>query len=224
MTKAVVFDMDGVIFDSERVWQSVFKTVSDRFGYNLGEYVRHNLCGMGEQSIIAYFNENYPEIDAVAFRKASLEEYQAEILRGENRVKPGFLKLVSWLKEQGVPIGLATGSTSEQVALCFEKAGLDYKAIFETLVCSGMGVKGKPDPEIYLVACEKLGTASCDTVVLEDSINGLKSAISAGCKAVFVRDLIEPSAEILSRCYACCENLEEVLALLKSEKIEAKAP
>ncbi len=217
MVKAVVFDMDGVIFDSERVWQRVFRVVSERFGYNLGEYVRHNLCGMGEANILAYFRENHPEVAAVAFRKAALLEYRAEILRGENRLKPGFLALCQWLKGKKIPIGLATGSTLEQVELCFQKVGLEYKAIFDAVVCSGTGVKEKPDPEIYLEACKRLGTAPEDSVVLEDSINGLKAAISANCKAVFVRDLIVPSAEILDKCYAKCDSLAEVLALLKSE-------
>ena len=207
--KAIIFDMDGVIFDSEKIWQRVFKQTNALFGYSLAEHDRIRWCGLPESAIRQLLASEYPFVDVVPYRKKLLALYSQAMERGEIPLKTGFTELVAFLKEKKLPIGLATGSTGAQVEKMFRSVGLDYRKIFDFVANADLDLPGKPNPEIYLVTCKRLGVEPVDAVVLEDSPNGLTAAIKAGCKTIFVKDLIEPAPEIVEKCISRCNNLIE---------------
>lgn len=215
MVKAVVFDMDGVIFDSEKIWQRVFAEGNAYFGYPLTESDRIRWCGMPEPAIVKFLEKEYPFVDVVPYRKKLISLYKQAMERGEIPLKAGFNELVAFLKNKKLPIGLATGSTKFQIETMFRAVGIDYQKIFDFVANADLDLSGKPNPEIYLVTCKNLGVAPQDTVVLEDSANGLIASIKAGCKTIFVKDLIEPAPEIVEKCISHCENLTEAQQVIE---------
>lgn len=126
--------------------------------------------------------------------------------------KPGAAEFLGFLKQNGYRVALATATAPERTKKYLSALGLyDY---FDEIVCASMVAKGKPEPDIYLYAAEKLGLAPENCIALEDSLNGIKSASSAGCKTVMVPDLDRPSAEAIPLLYGVADNLIDVKRFL----------
>ena len=130
-------------------------------------------------------------------------------------VKTGTRELLTWLRENLWKVGLATSTRKVSVMHHLEMTGLTE--MFDEIVTGDMVEKGKPDPEIYLTACEKLGTRPEETYAVEDSRNGLVSAHSAGMMAILVPDTTVPTEEMLSIAYRKEESLLDVMEYFKGE-------
>ena len=128
--------------------------------------------------------------------------------------KDGADFLLSYLKENGYKVARATATPFDRAKRYLEKLGL--LRYFDEVVCSSMVQNGKPEPDIYLLAAEKLGLKPQECIALEDSQNGIKSASSAGCKTVMVPDLDGPSEEIKPLLYDVADGLKDVVRIIRN--------
>ena len=138
-----------------------------------------------------------------------------EINGGRNSLKSkNFQSLINKLKTQNFQIALATGTKKYRTNASFEKAGLKMEEIFDAIV-TGDDVKvSKPDPEIYLTACKKLGLKPNECFAIKDSPNGIVSAHSAGCRTLMVIDLIKPTKELKLKCEKVFKKLDKAVSYI----------
>lgn len=218
MVKAVVFDMDGVIFDSEKLYRKHWMITAEEYG--IPQEVMRELCNLiagatkerNEKLMKSRFGEDF---DYMAFREKTMTRMDQDILENGVELKPYVVELLEYLKKNQYRIGLATSTQKERAQRNLLNAGvLEY---FDEIVYGGMVANGKPAPDIYLMACEKLGVLPEDAIGIEDSINGVKSSFAAGLQTIMVIDLIEPTKEIEPMTHHIFASLKEVQELLMQE-------
>ena len=189
--EAVVFDMDGVMFDSERIVQYSFNKAGEEMGYGLlGD---ENICftlGMNRAGRKAYFKEKYGQYFPYdAFQERYSEIYKEYVKRNGLPVKPGLYEILEVLEKKGIPAAVATSSSRENALENLRRAGVLKK--FRAVITGDMVKEAKPDPEIYQKACVCLDTEPCRAMALEDAPKGIIAAKRAGMYAVFVPDILE---------------------------------
>ncbi len=207
MKKGAIFDMDGLLFDTERLYRDSGREMAARFGQTFTPRFGPALCGTSGQRSLEVIREHYPAVDPEAFLAAIVEGVQQR-LKESVPVKPGAVELLAFLQERGVKLAVASSSIREMVVGNLERAGV---AAYFSVVASGQDVeRGKPEPDIFLLAAKRLGLAPGDCYVFEDGINGCHAGLAAGCKTVMVPDLTPPTDELRERCAAVCASLFEV--------------
>lgn len=218
MIKAIVFDMDGVIFDSEKLYRKHWMITGEEYG--IPEDTMRELCNLiagstkerNEKLMKSRFGEDF---DYMTFREKTMTRMDADILENGVELKPGVVELFRYLKEHGYKIGLATSTQKERAERNLINAGI--LSYFDDIVYGGVVANGKPAPDIYLRACENLGIAPTEAVGIEDSINGVKSSSAAGLYTIMVVDLIAPTDEIRPLTNEIFDSLFDVIEMLDKE-------
>lgn len=216
--KAVVFDMDGVIFDSEKVYRKHWMITGAE--YKIKEGLMKSLCNQmagatrerNEKLMKSHFGEDF---DYNLFREKTMNRMDRDILENGLELKPGVTELFRYLKEHNIKIGLATSTQRERAEHNLKNAGILEN--FDDIVYGGIVANGKPAPDIYLKACENLGVNPDEAIGIEDSINGVKSSAAAGLYTIMVVDLIEPTEEIKPLADQIYDSLFEVIDFLEKE-------
>lgn len=216
MIRAVVFDMDGVIFDSERLYRKHWMITGREYG--IPEEKMNHLCNLiagatrehNEKLMKSHFGESF---DYDMFREKTMTRMDEEIRQNGVELKPGVQELFQYLKENKYKIALATSTVQERASRNLKNAGI--LEVFDQIVYGENVPNGKPAPDIYLKACEKLGVKPSDAIGIEDSMNGVKSSAAAGLYTVMVVDLIEPTQEIRHLANQIYNSLFDVIDLLK---------
>lgn len=189
--KAVVFDMDGVMFDSERIVQYSFNKAGEKMGYGLlGD---ENICftlGMNRAGRKAYFKEKYgQDFPYDVFHERYGEIYKEYVKRNGLPVKTGLYEILDVLEKKGIPAAVATSSSRENALDNLKRAGVTER--FQAVITGDMVKEAKPAPEIYLKACECLNIEPYEAMALEDAPKGIMAAKKAGMYAVFIPDILE---------------------------------
>ena len=216
--EAIVFDMDGVIFDSERLYRKHWMMTAKEYG--IAEKKMQELCNLiagatrehNEKLMKSHFGEDF---DYNTFREKTLTRLDADILENGVELKPGVLELFQYLKDNQYKIALATSTQKERAERNLKKAGIIE--VFDKIVYGGTVPHGKPAPDIYLKACEELGVEPVKAIGIEDSINGVKSSSSAGLYTIMVIDLIQPTEEVKELADAIYDSLFDVITFLQKE-------
>lgn len=220
MTEAVIFDMDGLMFDSERVVKLSWTLAGQALGCtdeDLGENIYHTL-GMGVARRKEYFLDKYgKDFPFDTFRKYTKKYFWEKVEEDGIETKPGLYELLRYLKEKNMKIGMATSSSYEYAIGNLDRAGI--REYFDGIVCGNMIERTKPAPDIYLKAAELLGKRPENCLALEDAPNGVLSASRAGMPVVMIPDLLLPEPEIKKLLYAECGTLTDVIGLLENKKI-----
>lgn len=194
MYKAVVFDMDGVLIDTEKIYRRSWKINGRSIGIpeDEMEHLCDRVAGGNKASNARVFREIMGEdFDYLAFRQKTMDLFEAYVAENGIDIKPHVKETLIYLKEHGVKIALATSTEKSKAVARLEAVGiLQY---FDERVCGDEIEYGKPHPDIYLKACRKLGALPKETVAVEDSVNGVISAHTAGLYTVMVVDLIKPN-------------------------------
>lgn len=218
--KAVVFDMDGLMFDTERVFAMAWDYVGEKMGLGKAGYMGLKTLGLNVEKSQQVWKEEFGDkYDPVIMRKLTKEFLTKYYSENKVPVKKGLYILLEYLKSAGYKLAVASSSPKWEVEDHMKEAGvLDY---FDAIVCGDMVSKSKPEPDIYLKACEALQISTKNTYALEDSRNGLLSAYRAGCKVIMVPDLWQPDEEIEKILFAKMNDLEEVKEFLR--RLDEKA-
>lgn len=212
--RAVIFDMDGVIFDSERLILDCWEKVGEK----------RNIAGIREVGIqcIGTTNQKTEEIIYAHYGKDfPYEEYKPEVSALYREyieesglpVKKGVRELLTYLREEGIPIGLASSTRLAIVEEELRQAGLYH--YFQVVVGGDLLKRSKPEPDIYLMACEKMEVEPRNAYAVEDSYNGIRSAYSAGMKPVMVPDILPATEEMKEKSIAIFEDLLQVMQYFK---------
>ena len=211
--KALIFDMDGLIIDSERIVQRAWDLAGPHVGIeNMGEYI-YPALGMNRKRREQYFRDTFGKDFQIDKFQEMNKKYFYEIVDNEGiALKPGVKELMEDAKRRGLKIGLATSSSQEYARGILNK--VDVWKYFDGGVFGDQVTKAKPDPEIYLLACGKVGVTPNEALALEDAPAGIRSASSAGMRVIMVPDLVQPDEAIQKLYYKKVETLHEVLPLL----------
>lgn len=206
--KAVVFDMDGVLFDTEIICLQAWKMVGEEYHIEDIERTAIGCIGLNLTDTKAFFQKKYGADIDFEFYKAECSKHISEIIDREGLpLKPGVKEILAFLKQKSCRIALASSTAKSGVLKHINRAGISE--FFEVVVGGDMVEHSKPRPDIYLMACSKLGVEPCEAIAIEDSPNGLRSAHAAGMMPIMVPDLIAPTAEIEKLLYARCDSLLE---------------
>lgn len=212
--EALIFDMDGLIFDSERVVQRTWNYAGETLGYGkIGEHIYHTL-GFNVKRRETYFKSVYGENFRMDEFNAITRKKFYEIVEDEGLpVKTGVRELLTYAKSRGLLLGVATSSRREYSTRNLTEAGLmEY---FDGCIFGDLVSQAKPDPEIYLRACEIVGANPGKSMALEDAPSGIRAAHAAGMYPVMVPDMVQPDAEVRGLCYRKVETLLDVIPLLE---------
>lgn len=218
MTGSVIFDMDGVLFDTESIYAEGWMEAAKESGYDDVKEAVYGAIGRNANDTRALFRdlmgEDFP-YDLVWERARVITREKIE--RDGLPVMKGVKELLDYLKSENYRVGLASSTRRERVLEQIAMADIaDY---FQVVVGGDMVTHSKPNPEIYLMACKELGVEPENTYAIEDSPNGIRSAHGAGMKALMVPDMIAPTQEIGELCTGVFEDLLAVKDyLMKTEK------
>ena len=217
--KAFVFDMDGVIFDSERLGLRCWQIVADR--YDLGDITEtaKKCIGRSTKDTMMIFDDAYGDRVSVEKLYTEAKTVMSELIEKEGLpLKTGVFELLGFLRESGIKLGLASSTSYNTVCAELKGAGLlDY---FEVVVGGDMVEHSKPEPDIYLLACEKLEVSPENAACVEDSFNGIISASRAGLHTIMVPDMLMPTDEILKLVEIYKKSLGEVKEYLERDTSE----
>ena len=220
MIKNIVFDMDGVLLDTEAVFMRCWKKLGEELHLPNVEETARKCIGITVTQTEALFQkeygEKYPCESYVGAANAIFYRQEAEQGIPE---KPGVHELFAYLKEQNYRIGLASSTQQQAVYRQMKAEGIFDD--FDVIVCGDMVTKSKPNPDIYLKACELMKVDPKECYAVEDSYNGIRAAHAAGMKAIMVPDLLEPTPEILELTDQKFNSLMELQKfLMTQQKIE----
>ena len=218
MIKAIIFDMDGVLFDTERFFMDAWKIAGEKHNY-------HNIYDACIASI-GVSKEKSKEI----FKTTVSKDFPFDEIREEVSnlchdliekkgipTKKGVKEILSFCKENGYKIGLATSTRRQTVLSHLTKANI--LNFFDEIVCGDEVKNSKPFPEIYITACQKLNVNPNDAISIEDSYNGVRASSSAGVRCIMVPDILPATDEVKSLCFTVKDDLLSVIEFLKTENL-----
>lgn len=212
--KGILFDMDGVVLDTERLYARFWAEAAHALGYPM---TYEQALGMrslnsvaGQDKLESYFG---PGVSRSVMRDKRVELMDAYVAEYGVEAKPGIGTLLDYLKERGIKAAIATSSPKERAKQYLDSLGLTEK--FDC-ICSGHEVRcGKPEPDIYLHAAACLGLQPENCLAIEDSPAGILSANRAGCMPVLVPDLDGSDEQMRKILYAEADSLLDIMDLLK---------
>lgn len=212
MLKGAIFDHDGLMFDTEKIWQANWKLVADEMNITLPEEFQKEICGSSGQRMLDVIQKYYHVEDGTSIR----DRVRQGVFDDEAKhidMKEGLLDILEMFQKHGVKMAVASSSQKEMIVRNLRKANVeDY---FEVVV-SGQEVEhGKPAPDIFLLAAERLGLDAKECYVFEDAYNGVQAGVASKAKTIMIPDLVQPTDEIRNIVAAVCTTLKEA-----SDKIE----
>jgi len=209
--RCVIFDMDGLLLDSEPLYRVTWQTASAELGFPIDDEFYAHFVGRGndeaERLLRKKFGDAFP-LDE--FRTRWRRDWNERIDRSPVPGKPGAVALLDLLDEQGIITALATSTPRPLAVRCLG----DLAARFRVLAFGDEVEHSKPAPDLFLLAASRLGFPASECLVLEDSEAGVRAARAAEMAVIMVPDIIEPSPEIAALALHVCRSLEEVWPLL----------
>ncbi|MCL2834573.1 MAG: HAD family phosphatase [Treponema sp.] len=209
--KAAIFDMDGLMLDTERPMVTGWIDAGKIIGWDITKDLAIDTIGLNGEDIrnlcMSRLGPDFPyaQFDVVLHRL-----FEEEFAKGIAH-KPGLIKILDHLADNKIPMAVATSTYKKSAYNKLAIAGItDY---FKVVACGDEVPKGKPAPDVFLLAAQRLGVPAADCVGFEDSAAGLQALAGAGIHSVFVKDLIEPPADVLSTVWKRLDDLGEAVSL-----------
>lgn len=213
-TKGIISDMDGVILDTEKLYVRFWREAASFYGFPMT--LEHalgirSLSGkLAEEKLQGWFGK---EFDYNAVRQKRIELMDEFVSQNGVEPKPGAKVLLSYIKDNGYALALATATPVDRAGRYLKS--VELYSFFDQIVSAREVKRGKPAPDIYLCAAKRLGLDPKECIALEDSQNGIRSAFAAGCKTIMVPDLDRPTEEIMPLLYGVANGLEDVINIGK---------
>jgi HAD superfamily hydrolase (TIGR01509 family) len=216
MIEGAIFDMDGLMFDTEPIWTRTWEPVLATIGIAYPEGLADAVRGTSGKTMEAVINRFAPEADAAYVRETAYAWVHEELKKGAPK-KPGVDELLAFLKEQGVPMGVASSSSLEVIEMNLTNGGV--REYFGELF-TGVGMANpKPAPDIFLNTAAAMGVDPARTLVLEDSLSGVRAGVAGGFVTVMVPDMLAPDDFARENAACICKDLFEVRDLLAAGKL-----
>jgi HAD superfamily hydrolase (TIGR01509 family) len=213
LPEAVVFDMDGLMLDTERLAARCWSAAAAALGVDFDTALIPSMIGRNavdsRQLVLAHYGDDFP-IDALM--QGSRTEFDAIAESEGIAVKPGLHALLDWLEALGIPRVVATSTRRDRARHHLARCALLPR--FHALVGGDEVARGKPAPDIFLLAADRVGARPADCIVLEDSEHGVRGALAAGMIPIMVPDMLAPSDDLLARAPLVLASLAEVRAHL----------
>lgn len=217
MIDGVIFDMDGLMFDSERVWGTLWEPTLAAFDLAVPDGLPEAARGTTGDAALAVIRRLCgPEADAPAIFAEYYRLAGERFAQGVPK-KPGLDELLAYLGRRGVPMAVASSSPEALIRNNLRVAGVTE--CFAAVVCGREVAHSKPAPDIFLEAARRLNVAPARTLVLEDSFPGVRAGAAGGFVTVMVPDTMPPTDEIRSLATRVCASLAEVQALLEADEL-----
>ncbi len=212
---AVVFDMDGVIFDSERAVMNCWLKLADIYGIKNIEKPYLACTGTTvqktKQIMLEAYGDDFPYDE---YAKEASRMYHEKYDGGRLPMKSGVIEILDFLKSNGKKIALASSTRRQTVINQLRDAKiLDY---FDEVITGDMVSKSKPEPDIFLLACEKIGVEPNRAYAIEDSFNGIRAAFRGGLRPIMVPDLLPADQEMREKAEEVIDNLDNVVLYLRN--------
>lgn len=209
MIKSIIFDMDGILFDTEIMSTKAWLILAKERNLGNIDDLTNDCIGRNRTDIVMQFKKKFGEdFDAQEFLTTGREIMQGWIDKDGLPLMKGTVEILKYLKENGYTVGVASSSSTKTVESHMKISGLrDY---FQVIIGGDQVTLSKPKPDIYLKACTAIQMPPDQVIAVEDSPNGIRAAYAAGMKPIMIPDLVEPDAEITKLLYKKYDSLLEL--------------
>lgn len=212
----VIFDMDGLLFDTELIYYQSTQKIADKMGFPYSKEIYLEYVGVSDEEVQENYHRIYQDFGKERvdeFIQRSYDDTYQVFESGEVPLKEGVLELLDFLDQQEIPRLVASSNVRPAIELLLEGAGI--KERFSGIVSAEDVTRAKPDPEIFRKALDKLGTKAEHTLIFEDSFHGVTAADAAGIPVIMVPDLLAPTDEVKEKTLEIFESLIQAPAYLK---------
>lgn len=216
MKKGAIFDMDGLLFDTERLYRESWELMAPVFGQVSNPDFPPAVAGTSGKHMIEVVHQYYPTIDAQEFI-SSVTKRVAELVEKQVPEKPGMRDILEYFHKNGIVMAVASSSRPSIVQNNLRSTGVAH---YFAAVVSGSEVEySKPAPDIFLLAAERIGCKASDCYVFEDGINGARAGIAAGCTTIMIPDQVPPTEDLEKNCARICGSLNEARELIMAGQL-----
>lgn len=213
MIRAVLFDMDGTLIDTEKYYRVFWPRAMAEFGYHMTDEQVLSMRSLGRPFAPARLKEWFgEELDYYAVRARRTEMMEAQLDVDGIQLKPGAVEILEELRRRGILAAVATATPPERTEKYLGLTGI--RPYFSKIISATQVKEGKPSPDIYLYACEQLGLAPEECMAVEDAPNGILAAYRAGLRVVMVPDQTQPTEELQGMLYTNVDRLDDLTRCL----------
>lgn len=218
MTKAVIFDMDGVLIDTEKWLNKYWCQAAREAGFEMQPKHVLAIRSLAGKYAAPYLQNIFgPQFSYWTIRNRRKELMNEHIAKHGIEKKPGVDEILDYLRGHEIKTAVATATDPVRTKDYLSQIGVYEK--FDQIICASMVENGKPQPDIYIYACQQLKEMQKDCIAIEDSPNGVLSATAAGLRTIMVPDLTEPDEELSQRIMARATSLYDVILLFEDGKL-----
>lgn len=212
--KAFIFDLDGTLIDTEKIYRQVWPQAMKSLGYEYTDVQYLSMRSLGRPFAPAKFKEWYgQDFDYDGARRVRKGLFDAYVAEHGIEIKKGAIELLEYLRSKKIVTAIATATDLDRAEEYLKFVGL--YGYFDKVISATMVDEGKPSPKVYQYASRELGFEPSECVAVEDAPNGIKSAYSAGLKVIMVPDQTEPEEDIVHMFYAKVESLDQIIGLVE---------
>lgn len=210
---AFIFDLDGTLIDTEKLYRKYWPMALRDYGYELSDERALMLRSLGRPFAPAQFKEWYGEdFDYNLVRQRRKEYVEGHIEKYGIELRPGVKEILEYLRDKNITVAIATATDLERTTKYLEMTQISE--YFTDIICATMVKCGKPAPDIYKYACEKLNKKPSECFAVEDAPNGVKSAYTAGLKVIFIPDQAPSDDSFKSMIFAEFDNISKIKSLI----------
>ena len=212
--RGAIFDMDGTLLDTEKIYQETWRELAAEHGKALDAGFPAAVCGTTGEDTRRVIAQYIPGADPQDIVEQEMLRFRQKTERYVP-LKPGVFELLEGLRNAGIPMAVASSSPEDIIRHHLTLAGI--AGYFTEFVSGTMVSRGKPHPDIFLLAARRLGLDPAECYVFEDSLNGIRAGHAAGCAAVMVPDLVQPTEEIRALCALVAPDLSAAWRSIAAE-------
>ena len=216
MKRGAIFDMDGTLLDTERYFHRAWVDIAEFFGEEKHEQLGFDLSGTNKAQVPAILRKYYPNIDVEAYYNKGMEVVR-EWSEKELLLLPGTKEILEYFKANNVVMSVASSTKHSTIEAHLQRT--EILQYFEVIVGGDEVSSGKPSPEIFLKAAEKMNLSPQDCYVFEDSFNGIRAGNKAGCAAIMIPNQIQPTEEIINLSAGIYNSLKEAMKAIELGEI-----
>ena len=216
MKQGAIFDMDGLLFDTERMYRDSWKQSAQQFGLVHNPDFPRAVCGSSGAHMREIILQYYPQVDAKAFADDCILRVEREL---ETHVpeKTGVRDILQYFKQHGVRVAVASSSKRATVLHNLKQA--DILSYFDAVVSGDQVTHGKPAPDIVLLAAQQIGCEPENCYVFEDGTNGVRAGAAAGCTTIMIPDLTPPNEQLEQLCAGIYPSLSDAMNAIADNEI-----